>query len=107
MEQDILRAIVEVEREVQELLADEERLSDERLARVRQAENAEIATVEAGLQEELAVSTAAGGTEALKVGEALVTAATARARRLERLDDERLRQLLQGELSRLLPGMRP
>jgi vacuolar-type H+-ATPase subunit H len=105
MEKDILRAIVEVEREIQELLAAEQLQSDERLAQLRRECAEEVAREETRLQEELAKTVAAArGGEAQERAAAVVAAATAQAERLGRLDDESLRRWILREIFRIVPG---
>lgn len=105
MGNDILRAIIEVEREIQERLLEEQRQSDERLAQLRLKCAEEVAREEARLQEELAktVDTAGGG-EAKERAATVLAAAGAQAERLGRLDDASLRELIKREISCIAPG---
>ena len=105
MGNDILRAIVEVEREIQERLLAEQRQSDERLTQLRLKCAEEAAREEARLQEELAkTADAAGGMEAKERAAAVLAAASAQAERLGRLDDAGLRELIKAEISYIVPG---
>ena len=105
MEKDILRAIVEVEREIQELLVEEQQRSDERLAQVTRECTQKIDREQARLQEESAkTTTAPRWDEAQQQASADVARATAQAERFALLDDENLRCLVQRELFLVVTG---
>lgn len=108
MEKDILRAVVEVEREIQDLLVEEQRQSEERLAQVRRECTGEIEQEKARLQDESAITTAdARWSEAQRQATAVVATTTAQAERFGRFDDEYLRRWIQRELLLVVPGKKP
>lgn len=105
MEKDTISAIIRIEREIRERLAQEQREADERLAEVLRNCNGEVAREEARLREDpAAAATAAGLCDARTRAGALVAEALTQAERRAGLDDERLGLLLRDALSSLLPG---
>jgi hypothetical protein len=105
MEDDILQAVFEVEREIQALLTAEKRMADDYLDRVRR-ECAEMAAEEElRLREEL--TAAVDGTrngDARRQAESLLAEASARAERLAGVAGEKLNRLVQREVRTILPG---
>ncbi len=105
MKIETLSAIIRLEKEIREQLALEQRRAEERLEEVLQDGKEELAREEARLQQKMAaaVTTARLG-DARKRADTIVAEAVARADRLACLDNESLKQLVLGELSRVVPG---
>ncbi len=104
MENDILSAIVEVEREIQERLAAEERTAEEMLDRLRRELADGAQRDEERLAAEVRQAVAAAADETRERAAAIVRDAASRAERLAGLDDEPLERCVMKHLARILPG---
>ena len=104
MEEDVLSAVMEVEREIQERLEAERRKSREWLERVR----AEAGRALAGSEERFKKSSEKAVADALSEAESraadLLSRATREAERLVHLDDDAMRKIMAQYLPRILPG---
>ncbi len=104
MGNDILSAIVEVEREIEERLGAEERMAGEMLDRLRSEQADGAQRDEERLAAEVRQAVAAAADEARERAAAIVREAVARAERLAGLDDEALERCIMKHLARIVPG---
>lgn len=104
MGKDILTAIVEVEKEIEDLVAAEQSRAVERLAQLKRETEEEIKKEEEQLEASLQHALAAARADAEKKSAALVEAAAARTELLSRLDDRTLQEIIARHLNRIRPG---
>ncbi|MCM2358109.1 MAG: hypothetical protein NDI77_08165 [Geobacteraceae bacterium] len=104
MDEDILSAIVDVEKEVRELQEAERRRAEERLAEARREAEARVAGEEERLREALREALGRARSEAEREAAALLEKEEARAERLGRLDDATLEGIVARHLQLLRPG---
>ena len=108
MDENVFQAIVEVEREVRKQLAAEQEESEQQLERQRREVEEKVAQEELRLQAELArMLEDIREAELRPKARVVVNEATAWAERLGRLEGARLWDLVQRELTRIVPEKKP
>ncbi len=104
MEEDVLSAVMEVEREIQDRLEAEKRKSREWLERVRAEAGRALAGSEERFKKSSEEAVADAVTDAESRAADLLSRATREAELLVDLSDEAMRKIMERYLPRILPG---
>ena len=103
MKEDLLSAVVEVEKELANILETEKTRCREQLDKLRLDSEREISGEEKRLQEALSKAIADSGTIAEKKASGIMEKADSTASRLEGISDDALKDIIRKYIKRILP----
>jgi len=104
MDDDILSQVVEVEKEVQQRIEIEKKMSQEWLKNVKKEAEEKVLIEEKELKKNVTDSISIARLNAGKKAEAIISDANVEAERIEKLDDDILKNIIIKHIIRILPG---
>jgi vacuolar-type H+-ATPase subunit H len=104
MDDDILSQVVEVEKEVQQRIEIEKKMSQEWLENVKKEAEEKVLIEEKELKKNVTDSISIARLNAEKKAEAIISDANVEAERIEKLDDDILKNIIIKHIIRILPG---
>ena len=104
MDDDILSQVVEVEKEVQQRIEIEKKMSQEWLENVKKEAEEKVLIEEKELKKNVTDSISIARLNAEKKAEAIISDANVEAERIEKLDDDILKNIIIKPIIRILPG---
>ncbi len=104
MDDDILSQVVEVEKEVQQRIEIEKKMSQEWLENAKKEAEEKVLIEEKELKKNVNDSISTARLNAEKKAEAIISDANIEAGRLEKLDDDILKNIIIKHIIKILPG---
>jgi vacuolar-type H+-ATPase subunit H len=104
MDDDILSKVVEVEKEVQQRIKIEEKMSQEWLENAKSEAEEKVLIEEKELKRNVHESIGKARLNAEIKAEAITRDANSEAKRLEKLDDDTLKKIISKHIIKILPG---
>ncbi len=104
MEQEVVQRVLDVEKEIHELLSEEKRKAAQWVESVRKSCDAEIQSLKNQLEKDFASAIEKARSKAQKEADELIKEATTQAHILDRLNKDSIRRIILKYLTGILPG---